>query len=149
MNEEMKIYVCKSCGKNSNEVKFYSNLTSKCSECKKKISKEYRESKKEDKIDEIDPDEKIRYLWSQMMEKPFYRNGKKSILDFMREAENDISDLVLLTENLKDEIADLKEENENLKNKLEKYSYFLQKNTETISKFENEIQNHFEIKNSK
>lgn len=102
MDSVKKVYYCKVCGKNDKETKFYDYLNTKCIICKRKKVKEARDNKirenREEKIDNIDPDEKIRYLWSEMMKEPFHRNGKISILDFMQETEQDISELVLESE---------------------------------------------------
>ncbi len=99
MQEPKKLYFCKACGKDDSEVKFYAYLHTRCILCKRQSVKDTKDNKikelREEKISEIDPDEKIRYLWSEMMKEPFYRNGKKSILDFMEETEQDISDLIL------------------------------------------------------
>ncbi len=99
MEESKKVYFCKSCGKDDSEVSFYAYLHTRCMLCKRKSVKDSKDNKnkevREEKINTIDPEEKIRYLWSEMMKEPFYRNGKKSILDFMEETDQDISDLVL------------------------------------------------------
>jgi len=100
-----KVFYCKSCNKNDTETKFYEYLTSRCISCKIKKVKEIQTSKvkekREEKISEIDPDERIRYLWSEMMKEPFYRNGRKSLLEFMEETDQDISQLVMEDENIK------------------------------------------------
>ncbi len=122
MEEPKKSYFCKSCGKDDSKVKFYTYLHTKCMMCKRKSVKESKDNKfkalREEKIDAIDPDEKIRYLWSEMIKEPFYKNGRKSILDFMEETEQDISDLVIgvgdikvdcvkITDSLKENILSL------------------------------------------
>jgi len=105
--EKTKVNLCKSCGKNDSETKFYEYLNTRCILCKRKSVKDSKNIKeksiREEKIENIDPDEKIRYLWSEMMREPFYRNGRKSILDFMEETEQDISDLLMSNEKLKSE----------------------------------------------
>jgi hypothetical protein len=105
MSKSEKVYLCKACGKNDSEVKFYEYLNTKCIECKIKSVKESKKSKekevRDEKIEKIDPDEKIRFLWSEMVKEPFYRNGRKSILDFMEETDQDISDLVMSGDKIK------------------------------------------------
>jgi hypothetical protein len=136
LSSKKKSYFCKSCGKNDSETKFYDYLTTKCSDCKKKDVKDSRESKtkevREEKINQIDPDERIRYLWSEMMKEPFYRNGKKSVLDFMEETEQDISDLVMSGEKVK---LDCLESINDLKEKIN-----------TIFKFQEEIEKMIDLK---
>ncbi len=64
MNKIEKTYLCKTCGKNNSEVKFYEYINTKCIDCKiksvkenrKKVAKEGKsdlEEKINNKIDEI------------------------------------------------------------------------------------------------
>jgi hypothetical protein len=136
MEENKKVYKCKSCGKDDSQVKFYEYLYSKCSECKKKNVKEQRGIKNEkirdEKISEIDPDEKIRYLWSEMMKEPFLRNGKKSIMDFIEETEQDISDLVM--------------EDQKIKSEFYKAIHILKEEFNSLSKFQQQINEIIDLK---
>jgi hypothetical protein len=91
-------FKCRTCGKNDSQTKFYSYLYSKCILCKRKDVKDDYFSKKteirEEKINQIDPDEKIRFLWSEMMREPIFK-GKFSIMDFFEDTDQNISELVI------------------------------------------------------
>jgi len=109
---------CSACGRNGNETEFYDYLKSKCKECKKKESKENRAEKKEKvkemenilvsekrvaKIQEIDPEEKIRYLCEELLLKEkvsCLRN--KSVLDYIKDTDFELCELFDRYSNYKD-----------------------------------------------
>lgn len=109
---------CSACGRNGNETEFYDYLKSKCKECKKKESKENRAEKKEKvkementlisekrvaKIQEIDPEEKIRYLCEELLLKEkvsCLRN--KTVLDYIQDTDFELCELFDRYSNYKD-----------------------------------------------
>lgn len=136
MEESQKVYFCKVCRKNDSETKFYEYLNTRCMECKRKSVKDSRNNKiekiRDEKINEVDPDEKIRFLWSEMMREPFMRNGRKSIMDFIEETEQDISDLVI--------------EDGKIRNDFFKSLDLLKEQIQNLNKFQRQIDEIIDIK---
>jgi hypothetical protein len=125
-------FKCSTCGKDDEQTKFYPYLKSKCIECRKKESKDFRkcqkikvqeleenikQEKREEKLNEIDPDENIRYLCGEMiLNEKIECLRNKTLIDYVRSAEDEINELVDRFIQLKECIAKLEK---NLFHKME------------------------------
>ena len=111
-SDTIKIFYCKVCGKDNSEAEFYDYLTSRCKICKNKNSKDNyllkRKNERGTKLQVLDPDGKTRELWELLMNEPFWRDGKISLLQFMQETEDTVTDLQLISPDEK--ISGLREE---------------------------------------
>lgn len=129
-------FKCSSCN-DTNPENFYKYLPSRCIKCKRKYSKERREDisteKKLTKVEELDPDCKIRDVLENLIayDKVVYNS---SILDFIKENEARTSSLELEVDNRFKKAAEYISKNFNLIEELNKKVSHL----ESIIEFQNQ-----------
>jgi hypothetical protein len=106
---ETKNFKCSTCGKTNDEVKFYPYLKSKCIQCKNKDVKHYRKSqkikvqeleegirkdKRDEKLNEIDPDENIRYLCGEiLLNEKIQCLRNRTLIEFIMSTEDELNNL--------------------------------------------------------